>query len=85
MPAKRGVATDDRNRVGVQLAGLALVELRLIYPLLFCPFEPSGSGTGLLDGKACKPENLRKELDKDKLTSVRFARVGLRRADFGNE
>jgi hypothetical protein len=23
MPAKRGVATDDRNRVAVQLAGLA--------------------------------------------------------------
>jgi hypothetical protein len=43
MPAKRGVATDDRNRVAVQLAGLALVELRLICPLLFCPFEPSGS------------------------------------------
>jgi hypothetical protein len=37
MPTKRVGATDDRNRVAVQLAGLAFG------PLLFCPFEPSGS------------------------------------------
>jgi len=42
MPAKHGVATYDRNRVAVELAGLAFVELRLICLLLFCPFEPSG-------------------------------------------
>jgi hypothetical protein len=42
MPAKRGVATDDRNRVAVQRAGLAFGRVRLICPLSFCPFEPSG-------------------------------------------
>jgi hypothetical protein len=43
MPAKRGVATDDRNRVAVQLAGLSFDRAATHCPLSFCPFERCGS------------------------------------------
>jgi len=35
MPAKRGVATDDRNRVAVQLAGLSFDRAATHCPLSF--------------------------------------------------
>lgn len=75
MPAKRGVATDDRNRVAVQLAGLAFGRATTHLSSVILSLRAFWQLNGLLNGKTCKPKTLRKEGDKDKLTSVRFARL----------
>src|SRR5438045_3090302 len=75
MPAKRGVATEDRNQVAAHLVGLAFGRTTAHLSLIIPPSRAFWQLNGLLNGKTCKPRNLRKEWDKDKLTSVRFARL----------
>ena len=43
MPAKRGIATDDRNWVAAHLVELALGRAKTDFPLIIPPLEPSGS------------------------------------------
>jgi hypothetical protein len=75
MPAKRGVATYDRNQVAVELAGLAFGRATTHLSSIILSLRAFWHLNGFANGKTCKPKNLRKEWDKDKLTSVRFARL----------
>jgi|SRR5437879_4304556 len=70
MPAKRSVATDDRNQMAAHLVGLAFGRTTAHLSLIIPPFQAFWQLNGLLNGKTCKPRNLRKEWDKDKLISV---------------
>ena len=67
MPAKRGVATDDRNQMAAHLVGLASGRTTAHLSLIIPHFRAFWQFNGLLSGKTCKPRKLRKEWDKDKL------------------
>jgi hypothetical protein len=70
MPAKRGIATDDRNWVAAHLVELAFGRAKTHFPLIILSLRAFWQLNGLLNAKTCKPRNLRKEWDKDKLIQL---------------